>query len=54
MTQLNVEALVRELKGIEGDIWHMLKNNDPQSIMERLRQVRRRLEPLQRLEEVED
>jgi hypothetical protein len=54
MTQLNVEVLIRELKGIEGDIWHMLKNNDPQAIMERLRQVRRRLEPLQRLGEGED
>jgi hypothetical protein len=54
MTQLNVEVLIRELKGIEGDIWHLLKNHDPQSIMERLRQVRRRLEPLQRLGELED
>jgi hypothetical protein len=54
MTQLNVEILIRELRGIEGDIWHLLKNNDPQSIMERLRQVRRRLEPLQRLNEMEE
>jgi hypothetical protein len=52
--KLNVEVMIRELKGIEGDIWHMLKNHDPQAIMERLRQVRRRLEPLQRLSETED
>jgi hypothetical protein len=54
MTQLNVEALIRELKGIEGDIWHLLKNNDPQAIMQRLRQIRRRLEPFQCRGEVDD
>jgi len=45
MSRINIEMLVNELKGIEGDIWHMVKHNDPTAIMDRLRQVRKQLEP---------
>jgi hypothetical protein len=54
MTKLNFDSLVKEIKGIEGDIWHLLKNNDPNAIMERLRQIRKRLEPHQRAPEDQD
>jgi hypothetical protein len=51
MTTPNFDSLVREIKGLEGDIWPLVKNNDPYAIMDRLRLIRKRLEPYQRIKD---